>query len=366
MAVTVYRSTDASAPVLTGQVGSLIALLDAVLVNGYGAKSAAGWTKPYTGTNLAAFRNSTTDGTGSYLRVDNSSASYGGVYVHGFTAMTDISTGTGGFPVGNTATNNYEVWPVSLTVNSTARPWVIIADAFRFHLFIQSGYYKTVATEWEHAYFGDILSYKPADTMRALLVGSYVATNNLAAICPSTRTSATYHGSHLRLCHLPYQDTAGATGQFMSNTGHGDGSNPGREVAMPGNVLGALSPIGMTVTAGLHHSPAFGASAFVCGNSAGLVYPLVANSGLVMVPLYLYDGQVATGRCASLRGTWPGVLAPLHNNALTNNDTFSGSGDFAGRTFEVFSCLTSTYDISSYSLVAQIIIETSDTWGNTP
>jgi hypothetical protein len=34
MTVRVYRSTDASAPVLTGQVGSLTALLDAVLVNG--------------------------------------------------------------------------------------------------------------------------------------------------------------------------------------------------------------------------------------------------------------------------------------------------------------------------------------------
>ena len=40
-APTIYRSTDASAPVLTGEVGKLVDLLDACLVNGYGAKSAA-------------------------------------------------------------------------------------------------------------------------------------------------------------------------------------------------------------------------------------------------------------------------------------------------------------------------------------
>lgn len=42
MTVRVYRWDDASAPTLTGQLGSLITLLDAVLVNGYGSKTAAG------------------------------------------------------------------------------------------------------------------------------------------------------------------------------------------------------------------------------------------------------------------------------------------------------------------------------------
>ena len=41
MTVRVYKSTDGSAPVLTGQAGSLTTLLDAVLVNGYGAATAA-------------------------------------------------------------------------------------------------------------------------------------------------------------------------------------------------------------------------------------------------------------------------------------------------------------------------------------
>ena len=52
---TVYRSDDASAPVITGTAGDLVMALDAILVNGYGAKSAAGWTIAYTGANKRAY-----------------------------------------------------------------------------------------------------------------------------------------------------------------------------------------------------------------------------------------------------------------------------------------------------------------------
>lgn len=49
MTVRVFRSTDASAPALSGRPGSFVSLLDACLVDGYTGKPAAGWTKPYTG-----------------------------------------------------------------------------------------------------------------------------------------------------------------------------------------------------------------------------------------------------------------------------------------------------------------------------
>ena len=77
MAVTLYRSSDGSAPgAYSNTVSSLITILDACLVNGYGAKVAAGWTKAFTGTNKAAYRNSTTPpSTGFYFRVDDTSTS---------------------------------------------------------------------------------------------------------------------------------------------------------------------------------------------------------------------------------------------------------------------------------------------------
>lgn len=52
-APTIYRSTDANAPVLFGGGGALITLLDAILVNGYGSAFASG-TITSDGTNVAA------------------------------------------------------------------------------------------------------------------------------------------------------------------------------------------------------------------------------------------------------------------------------------------------------------------------
>lgn len=45
MTVTVYRSTDGSAPTLTNAIGQMLLLLDAILVDGYAGKSSQGWTK---------------------------------------------------------------------------------------------------------------------------------------------------------------------------------------------------------------------------------------------------------------------------------------------------------------------------------
>lgn len=71
MTVTAYFSTDASAPTLTGTTGSLVALLDAILVNGYGAKAAAGWSIAYTGTSKRDYKQGT-GSNGYYLDVDDS------------------------------------------------------------------------------------------------------------------------------------------------------------------------------------------------------------------------------------------------------------------------------------------------------
>jgi len=93
-----YTSLDSSAPQLTGAAGSLIAILDACLVNGYGSKSPAGWTKEYSGTNVASYRNPTTGGrNGVYLDVKDTNATY--YTCRGYETMTAIDTGTEPFGV---------------------------------------------------------------------------------------------------------------------------------------------------------------------------------------------------------------------------------------------------------------------------
>lgn len=96
MTMRVYRSSDASAPALRGNTpGDLINVLDKCLVTGYGSLAGAGWTKPFTGTNLAVFRQGA-GSNGMYLRVDDTSSAAGSrsARVVGYEVMSDVNNGT--------------------------------------------------------------------------------------------------------------------------------------------------------------------------------------------------------------------------------------------------------------------------------
>jgi len=90
----VYKSTDISAPVLTGaDTASVINVLRACLVDGYGTRQGAGWTMPFVngdGTK-ASFKNG---GSGFYLSVNGFTATAA------FENMSDINTGINGFGSG--------------------------------------------------------------------------------------------------------------------------------------------------------------------------------------------------------------------------------------------------------------------------
>ena len=54
------------------RAGSLVTLLDAIIVHGYGSKRAAKWSKPYSGTSKAAYRNGAGATARKYIRIDDS------------------------------------------------------------------------------------------------------------------------------------------------------------------------------------------------------------------------------------------------------------------------------------------------------
>jgi len=174
---TLYASTDAGAPALTGQVGSLVALLHAVLVTGYGsggnAKAGAGWTRPYSDTNRAVFRNNPATGVGGYLRIDDGSTVVGSnarfAYWHAYETMTTVDTGTGQTPTPAQRTNG-GILLKSKSLDSVARPWVILASETFFYLFVDVG---NTATGWVNmatfpAFFGDLVTRRPGDNYHFL------------------------------------------------------------------------------------------------------------------------------------------------------------------------------------------------------
>ncbi len=165
-----YKSTDSGAPVLSGQAGSMVNLLQKCLVDGYGALPAAGWTRPFTGTNTAAFRNSVSaGGTGMYLRVVDTAATY--ATARAYSVMTTVSAGSNVAPHA-THLGNGVYWCKSLSADSTARAWWLVADELAFYLLLQNGpddvyVYNSVFGA------GDMISEKPADAWRYFVLGRY-------------------------------------------------------------------------------------------------------------------------------------------------------------------------------------------------
>jgi len=318
MAVTLYKSSDASAPVLTGQVGSLVALLDAILVNGYGAKAAAGWTKPFTGTNAASFRNSPTGGTGSYLQVDDNATSSvlaaRSARLRGFEAMTTQTAGTGGFPTAGQLASGCQVYK-SFTADATARAWVCVADQYTLTLLTNPGA-ESELNGWSTFHFGDFFSLKAGDAYRAIIIGR---TAEPLAVGQQD-TSETF------------QDFA-----LLSAT------NAGHYVARNFSGVGQLAQV-----VGKH-----------CGDLAkrlGVPYPNPADGGLFLAQMWLHEDvgnqSVIRGR---LRGIWDFLHEPMVS--VNDGDTFSGAGALAGKSFLMARPLA-----SNLGVIRCLVLETSNTW----
>jgi len=159
----VYRWDDASAPVARGERRSLCDILHACLVTGYGDKPAAGWTREYVNATFdkAAFRNNPVTGTGFYLQVDGAGAA--NAYtprVQGFEEMTSENDGL--FPFNASV----QIGPLSNAANTTARPWILIADDRAFYFFCWSTLTAApIKTNINitSMFFGDPVSRYPSD-----------------------------------------------------------------------------------------------------------------------------------------------------------------------------------------------------------
>ena len=169
----VYRWDDGNAPVARGERRSLVDILRACLVDGYGTKPAAGWTLVFINATFdkAAFRNNPVTGTGFYLQIDGA----GGVNAHqpkiqAFESMTSEADGL--FPFNPGSLFACDTSSIDGTV---ARPWVLIADD-RFFYFACWYNITTAPTAAQYntsgLIFGDIVALSPDDQFACALSGS--------------------------------------------------------------------------------------------------------------------------------------------------------------------------------------------------
>lgn len=354
MTVRVYRSTDASAPVLTGSVGSLVALFDACLVNGYGTQTAAGWTKPYAATNKGAYLQNLTGSNntaGMYLYVDDTGPGAGGARearVTGFETMSAITpTGTGQFPTLSQAAIGIGALVIrkSTTADATARPWTLVANGQTIYLWTETGDQVWPTGAFTFC-FGDFKSYKPNDQYAVMIMSRQIENSNAAQyeafpICAGG--SNTYTLSNIvAFGHYIARHWSGVGGSIKCGKTW-DYSRAGLFASTGGQWGGDTS--GQAANSGL---------TFGRNNTAyGCPSPMPIDGSIQLSPVYLNHSN-------SLRGYLPGIWAPLHDRPLGHNDTFTiTSGLLNGKTMLAqffFAYISNTYDSGT------ICVETSSTW----
>lgn len=310
MAVNVYKSSDTSAPSITGALGSVITVLDACLVNGYGSKAAAGWTKPFATTNRGVYRMPA--GNQRFVNIDDSLTTISAAAT-GYNTMSAVATGTERFPTKvslNQVTGLSDFMFLHKGDDSagTVREWMVIATDKCFYYIIRVNAAVAIKPSYSVFFFGDYNSHTPGDT------------NNTMIFSNSGMTSAasTNYTFSSMLSQNPY---------------------------LVNNVCYCRSAIGLRI-------PTYGFLDATMGlySSQKLVNP--ENNSIVLSPIYC-GVQPITSKI--LLGVLPGVYSiTTPNNSLNGGSTrYSFSGpELTGKTFEL-------KDV--YAGVS-LMFEVSDTW----
>jgi len=296
MAFTIYRSTDASAPVMSGQNGTLVTLLDNCLVTGYGSKAAAGWTKPFTGASKAAFR--APSGNQLYLRVQDDGPGAGAARearMTGYETMSDVDTGTGPFPTAAQGVGGIAMTVLrkSNTADATARTWIVIADARTLYVCILTA---DTAGAYRSFMFGEIFSIlSTTDNYRTMIIGRGIENStagnqeNLDALTTSVSSSVTNH-----------YIARGYTG------------------------------LGGSTLIGKHADSAKNGNSTLINGLVPLTNP--SDGGMLMSPVWVHDP--VTSPAGNLRGRMRGFWQLCHPaTSVGDQEIVTGTGELAGRQF---------------------------------
>ena len=273
-----------------------------------------GWTKPYSGTNKAAYLPASSY-IQCYLRVQDdsstpTSASGRWAKARGYETMSDVDTGTNSFPTAAQSTNGLS-WPKSSTSDGTTRAWWLVGDGgiFYFGAFWHASY-STLAGP---VCFGDINSLKSGDAYACLLTG----------FATDTLPSGT-NGSNAFTTLGAYNDTQ--AGKYLARTY---------------TQLGTAVAAGMMGDNGISTNLAY---------NAGLTYPHPPDNGLLFAPVAVVEGSILRSRAM------PGLYQPLHVNPLTHLDTVTSLPDLPGRTLQ---CMAMGYGSAA---AAQALFDIIGPW----
>ena len=302
MAWTVYRWDDDEAPQLSAQNNSLHDVLRGCLCDGYGEKSAAGWTEYTYTTDKSIYVNAGTGHGLSVIHAANSSSArvvgveFGNDYGPYFPTTTQAAGGL--------------YWLVSATTDATLRPWIVFADEKRFYLWAGAGLTTAqgvMSTGGVPTFFaGDIESMSASDPYCFMVIGGI-----------SSSTGGLYFGM------LSTTPSNPLSGHYLARASTSSGGSINVAKCSDSPMMGGFTDMGYT----------------------GASYPAFGG-GLLLAPVNIIESTNV------LRGQMPKLWNPLHRLPGSPGDTFGGTGALSGKTFILL-------DASSASNRARIALETS-------
>ena len=325
-APTIYKWTDASAPqIRRGNMPDLLALFQAVFVNGYGTQSPAGWTIPYSDATSFVLKQGGAESVKACLKLHTIYSNGGYCQMEAAEDYTDLNTPVNQF-AGIYANDRFCLG----YANDTSKhiPWMIFATArsayFLFGYNAQQLDISTFDTAYTSSasytfqnFFGDYKKYDATyDYNQMAVYGAYSA------------TTLQYWAYGLT---YPEMNTVGSYGK-------------GRALGSPGGTLGENVCYKMTLREA-------GINSWYLGHEYNgpqyAAYPNPRDGSL-----YLDKVRIMIDR--AIMGELPGLFYSPQSRPFPftgSINTFAGTGDYAGQTM---------YIIPSYS--GQTYITDGD-WG---
>ena len=382
--VTLYSSTDPSAPVLNGNSGSLITVLTACLVSGYGTKAGAGWTLlgSSSSSNYTAMYKMGS-GSGYVMQInDNSPSSSNAVWSSGINGGAPSSTFAGGLSLSFT-TSGLTIIKSLQALSTTAVPWWVIATSNMMYLVISPGLcfgstYSSGAQQLCYMYsFGDLYGLKSGDNNGCLLI----ADNGYPE-------QATYGASIIGMGKIGFNSIDLAATHWLGNSANGASGS-----IMAGKVMDQSLFSCPVDTNGYMNGNGFSYNGRISYNSNSLYSAgpglnpnynssITSGSNIIQVPNAYDQGYYMSpfriiSQLEGLRGYMPGIWAPQQTAPFVTLQPFTApAGQFAGKSFMAFPILLwggsynqpystplgNNYSPAGYSGTGQIVLEISSTW----
>jgi len=329
LTLTALKGGTAGNSIAISKSATHITLSGSTLAGGSGTDttSGSGWTKSFSGTSKAAYKQGA--GCGFYMRVlDDGSltALTREAQFSGFETMSDVDTGTGEFPTNAQQATRLK-FRKSNTAAQTVRPWIAFADNKTFYLFCWSNFGDASTDYYTAMGFGDFFTFKSGDIYNCMAIGRITS----AAVDTATN-------ENLDIVRVVSATVIATPGHYMAR-GY--------------TQLGAS--VQWAATTGFMQN----ASGDTFMGNGLISVPNPTDSALYMARVYVTDITTApsAGTTPSLRGFLRGLWVLNHaGNTVPQEYTYSGVGTLAGRTFKVLGLR------SGQNTAARYVVENSDTW----